>query len=251
MRLRSYLKKLLPTPKGIPVLVYHKVWPGVTDALTIPPEKLEEQWLYLKHEGYHPLSLSDFCAIIAGKQRCPPNAFLITFDDGYKNNLTYVYPLLQRLGWCATVFTVGGTLDETFSSREKIPMHELMDANDLRQLDHSVMQVALHGYHHENFSYYPVAEIDKLIAKSMNLLEANKIIYDKVIAYPYGRSPDNDLHLKNLESCFAEHGILCAFKTGNAICRLPVKNKYLLPRIDIHGTDTIEDVIHKVNYGSA
>jgi len=252
MRIKSFLKKLLlPDPNGIPVLVYHKVWPGVTDDLTLTPTQLLEQWQYLQELGYKPLSLPDFCAIIAGKEPCPPKSLLLTFDDGYKNNLTYAYPLLKAMGWCATVFTVGGTLDGTFSSKENTPMHQLMDAEDLRQLDGRVIQVALHGYHHENFSYYPAAEINRLLTKCIALLEENEIFFHKVIAFPYGRSPNSDMHLKKLEACFAEQGILCAFKTGNAVCRLPVKDKYLLPRIDVRGTDTIDDILQKLRYGSA
>jgi peptidoglycan/xylan/chitin deacetylase (PgdA/CDA1 family) len=221
----------------------------VTDALTLPPEQLEEQWNYLKWAGYHALSLSDFRAIVAGTMECPPNSLLITFDDGYKNNLTYVYPLLQKLGWCATVFIIAGTLDGTFSSKEHVPMHELMDINDLRQIDHRVIQLAMHGYHHENFAHYPSAEIHAILKRSIDLFKANKLAVDNVVAYPYGRVPLTQSQLDKFKQCFTGLDISLAFKTGYGICTLPVKDKYMLPRIDIAGTDSIDEVLSKITYG--
>lgn len=239
----------MPPPKGIPVLVYHKVWPGVINTLTITPEKLEEQWRYLRNIGYNPLSLSEFAAIIDGEIECPPNSILITFDDGYKNNLTYVYPLLQQLGWCATIFIIAGTLDSTFSSAENIPMHELMDIHDLKTIDHTVMQIAMHGYKHENFSWYPSKEIDLLLGKAITLFNNSSLAYDKVIAYPYGSDPIEKKQSEKLRLSFTRQNIRFAFKTGNAICTLPIKDKYKLPRIDISGTDTIDDILLKITYG--
>jgi len=239
----------LPPPKGIPVLVYHKVWPGVTNTLTITPQKLEEQWCHLHNLGYNPLSLSEFAAIIDGETECPPNSILITFDDGYKNNLTYVYPLLQQLGWCATIFIIAGTLDNTFSSAENIPMHELMDIHDLKKLDHRIMQIAMHGYKHENFSRYPSKEIDLLLSKAIDLFNNSGLAYYKVIAYPYGSDPKEKAQTEKLRICFTKQNIQFAFRTGNALCRLPVKNKYKLPRIDISGTDSLDDVLSKITYG--
>ena len=103
------LSWLLPDIKGIPVLMYHKVWPGGADALTISPERLQQQWLLLKAEGYRALSLSEFLAVARGEQPRPSKAVLITFDDGYQNNLQYVYPLLQQTGFKATFFIIGNT----------------------------------------------------------------------------------------------------------------------------------------------
>jgi len=40
--------------------------------------------------------------------RAPRNALALTFDDGYRDNLTHVAPILKRLGLPATIFLVTG-----------------------------------------------------------------------------------------------------------------------------------------------
>jgi peptidoglycan/xylan/chitin deacetylase (PgdA/CDA1 family) len=43
--------------------------------------------------------------------RVPRNALALTFDDGYRDNLTHAAPILKRLGLSATVFLVTGHID--------------------------------------------------------------------------------------------------------------------------------------------
>src|SRR6266699_6072999 len=43
--------------------------------------------------------------------RAPRDALALTFDDGYRDNLTHVAPILKRLGLPATIFLVTGHID--------------------------------------------------------------------------------------------------------------------------------------------
>jgi peptidoglycan/xylan/chitin deacetylase (PgdA/CDA1 family) len=59
---------------------------------------------------YHVLTVEDLAARLH-ERRVPRNSLAITFDDGYRDNLTHAAPILSRLGLPATIFLVTGLID--------------------------------------------------------------------------------------------------------------------------------------------
>ncbi len=240
------LSWLLPSGKGIPVLMYHKVWPGISDSLTINPEDLRTQWEYLRTEGYQPLSLPDYLDIVTGKKLVSGKPLLLTFDDGYLNNLTYVYPLLLEFGWSATFFIITGMLDGTMSNDSGGPA-QMMSAEDLRQLDPAVVQLAMHGYLHENMSKITNAEILDALHQSIRAFTNSGLQWHKVLAYPYGARPVGDF--SSVKKAISVMGISAAFRIGNKVSEVPATDLYELKRIDIKGTDSLADFRVKLKKG--
>jgi peptidoglycan/xylan/chitin deacetylase (PgdA/CDA1 family) len=239
---------LLPTVKGIPVLMYHRIWPGMRDGLTLTPEQLREQWTYLKKEGYRCLSLPEFLEIAQGNSLRPEKAFLLTFDDGYRNNLTYVYPLLQELGWSAAIFIIADTLDGTASPATNEP-DEKLSVEELRRMDPQTIYLGLHGYHHENFKETPPAAIEAALRKSMQAFENAGLPYHKVLAYPYGSRPKDAAVLAQVKDMMKRLGVKAAFRIGNQPASVPANDLYELKRIDIRGEDSLEDFKIKLKKG--
>jgi peptidoglycan/xylan/chitin deacetylase (PgdA/CDA1 family) len=87
-------------------LLYHRVGPKLSDpfGLCVSPEHFAEQMSVLARQ-YNVLPYEQFEACL---RRClfPDRAVLITFDDGYKDNLTTAAPILQAYGLPATFFIV-------------------------------------------------------------------------------------------------------------------------------------------------
>lgn len=241
------LSWLLPDGKGVPVLMYHKVWPGINDALTITPERLREHWTYLKMNGYNTVSLPDFLDIITGRKPCPEKAILITFDDGYRNNLTYAYPLLKELGWKAVFFIITRTLEE--NPVEKDPAEQKMAPAELAGLDPSVVQLALHGYDHENMRDMSPAGMEGVIASSIKAANGSKVPFHMVFAYPYGAFPRKEPNLPALKEILKDKGISGAFRIGNKVCPVPAPDIYEIKRIDVRGTDTVRELAIKLKKG--
>jgi peptidoglycan/xylan/chitin deacetylase (PgdA/CDA1 family) len=238
---------LLPSIKGIPVLMYHRVWPGLRDGLTVTPEQLAEQWNYLRERGYEAISLPEFLSIAKGETRADNNKVLLTFDDGYQNNLTYVYPLLREFNWQATFFIIGNTLEGHIEDED--PVNRKMNIGELKQLDPQTVQLAMHGYHHENFRETSPEDIKAAIRKCLQVFQTKDIQLYPSIAYPYGARPKENQAFDDLKNWMKENGIDSAFRIGNQVCRIPAPDLYEIRRIDIKGIDTLEDFRIKLSKG--
>ena len=238
---------LLPSVKGIPVLMYHRVWPGLKDGLTVTPEQLREHWSYLKSEGYEALTLPEFLSIAKAEIKPTGKKMLLTFDDGYHNNLTYVYPLLKEFNWSATFFIIGNTLEGEIDDGN--PVNRKMTVGELRQLDPETVQLAMHGYDHENFKHTSSDDIKAAVLKSLQIFNEYGLHLHRSIAYPYGARPNDSQVFSGLKEWMKENNIDAAFRIGNQICQIPAPDIYEIRRIDIKGTDTMDDFRIKLRKG--
>lgn len=94
--------------RGAVILMYHSVAEG--DALPfidprnhVPAEIFEQQMRFLATHR-RVLSLTALIESITRGESPEPNSVVITFDDGYLDNLTTAAPILRRLNMPATLF---------------------------------------------------------------------------------------------------------------------------------------------------
>ena len=102
----TFLREL--QKKRVIVLMYH----GITrqhnplsnfDQKHVQHEKFEEQMKYLV-QHYNLISLKDFMLWKQGEKKLPPKALLLTFDDGYRNVYTQLFPLFKKYQLPVTIF---------------------------------------------------------------------------------------------------------------------------------------------------
>lgn len=77
--------------------------------LCVSPEHFAEQ-LNIISRNYTPLSLTELSEALR-KKKVPNNAIVLTFDDGYVDNLVYAKPLLEQYKIPATIFVTTGLID--------------------------------------------------------------------------------------------------------------------------------------------
>jgi peptidoglycan/xylan/chitin deacetylase (PgdA/CDA1 family) len=100
---------------GIVALTYHRVLPdrvrscGRRPANALFRAEFERQLDAIVRE-YHVIDGDDLRASVAGRRRLPPYSVLLTFDDGYANNYTEAFPVLQRAGVGAIFFLTAGLI---------------------------------------------------------------------------------------------------------------------------------------------
>ncbi len=92
------------TAHPLVILPYHRVAPSRDELLLAPitPETFEAQVAHAARY-YRPLPLdAALDGLLAGT--LPPRAVAITFDDGYRDNHRYAYPILRKYGVPAAIF---------------------------------------------------------------------------------------------------------------------------------------------------
>jgi peptidoglycan/xylan/chitin deacetylase (PgdA/CDA1 family) len=71
-----------------------------------------ESALRILSKYYEFVSLCDAVEMLAGQRPLRPYSVVLTFDDGYRNNLTHALPILQKYGAPATFFIVPGHIEK-------------------------------------------------------------------------------------------------------------------------------------------
>jgi peptidoglycan/xylan/chitin deacetylase (PgdA/CDA1 family) len=94
------------TKPQIHVLNYHAVIPGGTSRIGQPAldgEAFAQQVIYLKR-NYRILHASEVADLLQGSSKPYRRSILLTFDDGFANNVTIAQPILEGLGVPAIFF---------------------------------------------------------------------------------------------------------------------------------------------------
>ena len=93
-------------------LMYHMVDDTIEDAITVSRKTFAEQMQLLQDEGYHALTIQEAIAIAQGKLTALPRTVLITFDDGYRDNVAHALPILAQHGLRATLFVISAYIGQ-------------------------------------------------------------------------------------------------------------------------------------------
>lgn len=80
-------------------------------SIALSPTLFSEQMDALASHGYHVISMAQFIDWIRYGTPIPPNAVVLTFDDGYEDFYTTAFPILKKHGFPATDFIIVGTID--------------------------------------------------------------------------------------------------------------------------------------------
>lgn len=235
------------------VLMYHKISDaGINDFLTVSTNNLEAQFNYLSKEGYNAILLSDLVKYVRFGKPLPPNPVLITFDDGYRDNYTAMYPLLEKYGMKANIFLVPAFLAHEEGLAPKIGSNEYLQLQDIYNMDRSLVEFGLHSYDHKSYKTLSATEMDQDIVKTKAMLITMNIPFQPCLAFPYGAFPKrNPVKLHDFFNTLSNNNIALAFRIGNRLNRLPLKNPLLVQRLDIRGSDPFHKFVQLLRKGKS
>lgn len=194
-------------PVYLPVIMYHSVLkdPARSGIYVIQPAQLEEDFKYLNEHGYTSVFSSQLIDYVEKDMPLPLNPVLITFDDGYLNNLDYVYPLLEKYEMKAVISIVGAYADQYTDNPDPNLNYAYLTWKDVEYLGHSgYVEIANHSYalhgqtsragamRNSGESLEEYQEILKMdIRKNQERLKTLSGLDCQVFTYPYGQiSPE-------------------------------------------------------------
>jgi peptidoglycan/xylan/chitin deacetylase (PgdA/CDA1 family) len=172
---------------GIRVLMYHRVDRiSSYDQLNVTPERFESQ---MAHLAQHHRVIGLRQAVDALQSRTlPGNAVVITFDDGYKDNLVHAYPVLKRYGLPATIFVTTHFCDgRVFHPRYAGAADLHLTWDDVRRLAQDpLITIGSHTMTHPHLPTLTDAEAHREIAESRNIIQSQLNAPVDFFCYPSG-----------------------------------------------------------------
>ena len=129
--------------RSLRVLMYHKVNDLPNNRMSMPVSRFDEQMAELKELGYTVVDLDAVLAHYVDREPLAEGAVLITFDDGYRDNLLNAAPVLARHGYPAVQF---------------VPIAYVGDAQPLPHEKH----LSAHGVHNPTVDWEEIRELERL-----------------------------------------------------------------------------------------
>lgn len=97
------------------ILMLHRVVGEKRECLdqhmTVTTSYLDQTLAHFRRLGLQFVSMSDVAAALAGEKTFDGRAVALTFDDGYRDNLTLALPILEKHQAPATIYVVSGAPD--------------------------------------------------------------------------------------------------------------------------------------------
>lgn len=250
--LNVQFKLFYPAKNKLRILEYHSISiNGFEDQITIRKEKIIEQFEYLKKNNYQTFWMSEIDALKNNNQKLPKKAVVLTFDDGFVDNYTELYPLLKEYNFKAVCFMVLGRIGQKVDWNGKFisnDMH-LMNKEQLLAIG-SHIELGYHTFKHDNYAKLSLEEIEKDLQLCQEVIAKENLNVFPALAYTFGgyyrkKGPKQEQFFELLE----KYGIKYGLRIGNRINIFPMKDIYKVQRIDIRGKDSFETFKKKVTLG--
>ncbi|MGW4245794.1 polysaccharide deacetylase family protein [Nocardia sp. NPDC004722] len=166
------------------VLYFHHVHPEFQDYTSLTPEEFERglETVLAEFESYEPRNLTS----VDGPYRADTPTVLITFDDGYRDNITFALPILERLGLRALFFVSTDLLGRSSPD----PRADFASIEEFAALEKSGHRIGAHSRNHIRLDQADLAEVEAETYGSLEAVTAKcGPTPTRLFAYPYGAIP--------------------------------------------------------------
>lgn len=170
-------------PEGVSVLMYHMIGDEQGNAAIMTEANLRIQMNYLRDHGYHPITMQELYDYVTKGAPLPEKPVCITFDDGYLDSYTIVYPLMKEYGFPWTLFLITDDVGKPYNRMTWDQLKEMANSHAVTIASHTLSHPKLHNLATR-------AEKEKEIVEANKALKYQLGIDNVWLAYPYGDYDD-------------------------------------------------------------
>jgi peptidoglycan/xylan/chitin deacetylase (PgdA/CDA1 family) len=229
---------------NLPILMYHSVKPQASahNDLTVTTAAFQAQLQYLNKRGFQTVTLAHVAKAAQGRARLPRRSVVITFDDGYAALLEYAKPLLDLMGFTATVFVVGQALGRHnfWDEGKGLAREQCMTRSHLAELQGAGWEIGAHGLTHASLPGLAAGDLRRETEEAKHLLETELETRVEVFSYPYGAWDAAAREAVRQAGYVAA----CAISPGT---RSVTADPWALRRVYVKPTDSLGDFARKIS----
>lgn len=233
---------LTPAPRGLRVLLYHRVNPHafsqlgpVSREITVRPDAFARQLRHLRRNGWRALGPDELLQTVRGERAPQPRECVITFDDGYEDNLIWAEPLLRQHGFAAIVFVTTSRFGQDSGAagwgHDAPGCGRFLTKAQVQQWLDAGQHLGSHTHTHALAAQQNDAELLEEYRLSRQLLEQDFRRTVRLLAYPDGSFD------ARAEAAAVRAGYLASFTTTPGINR-PGTPAHALRRTEVSASDS-------------
>lgn len=236
-------------PRPIPILMYHQVTAQPLETrhrIFVTRERFREHLALFLRTGHTTLTFGDLLDFKEGRRpwsEFPKKPLVLTFDDGYRNNLEYAAPLLYEHAMKAVIFLLcDPNLKHNSWDAGEVPESPLMNEAERKRLRATgVFEVASHGFSHQKMTEMTEAEARHELTASKARLEAEFGRPVHAFAFTYGAVDERCPELAR------EAGYAYALNTDRGALRLE-DDPHRVFRINVFPEDSGAQLRKKISW---
>jgi peptidoglycan/xylan/chitin deacetylase (PgdA/CDA1 family) len=178
---------------GLRILFYHRVSDD-DDPLAVSPRTFRQQMEWLAGQGFRAVGLAEAVAQLESARPAQLRTVALNFDDGFRDVGENALPVLERLGFRATVFVPTGVVEGTSSFPWYSDQPAVMNWEEIVELDRAgTLRFEAHSVSHPNLLLLGDEESRNEITRSKTDLEAHLGRRVEAFCYPAGLFGEREL----------------------------------------------------------
>lgn len=196
----------------------------------VTPSAFEQQMERLAERGLRGCTVSELVDSRSDVESRPTEHLVgLTFDDAFRELVRFAVPVLERLGFGATIYVPTGYIGGTSGWLGRIGegSRPVLDADRLRELTDRNVECGAHGHSHVALDVVPLSEARREVEISKKLLEDTIEREVSTFAYPFGYE---SLAVRRLvesagyrSACRVNYSMSPSSEDVFALSRLPVR----------------------------